>query len=268
MAEPVRPPFELSVEASATPIVAAAIHAGHEVRPEVGGRLATTAAARRREEDPFTDRLTDVAPSRIVGRRSRFECDVNRSRDACVYLEPTDAWGIEVWREQPTPTIVARSRALHDDFYDDARRALDDLVETHGGFLLLDLHSYNHRRSGPDAEPADADEHPDVNIGTGTMARERWSPFVDHFLDVLSNTELDLGDTHRQLDVRENVNFTGGHFPAWVHQTYPDTGCAIAIEIKKIFMDEWTGDLYEPVFDQIHAALHRAVMSLDLSAVF
>jgi len=45
-----------------------------------------------------------------------------------------------------------------------------------------------------------------------------------------------------KLDVRENVKFQGGNMPRWVHEHYPETGCAIAIEYKKFFMDEWEGE--------------------------
>jgi hypothetical protein len=46
----------------------------------------------------------------------------------------------------------------------------------------------------------------------------------------------------RRLDVRENIAFQGkGELTRFVHARHPDAGCAIAIEFKKFFMDEWTG---------------------------
>jgi hypothetical protein len=43
--------------------------------------------------------------------------------------------------------------------------------------------------------------------------------------------------------VRENVAFQGkGEQTRFVHARYPGRGCAIALEFKKFFMDEWTGD--------------------------
>jgi N-formylglutamate deformylase len=38
------------------PIVGTAIHAGHELRPEVAGCIALSDSQRLREEDPYTDR--------------------------------------------------------------------------------------------------------------------------------------------------------------------------------------------------------------------
>ena len=47
----------------------------------------------------------------------------------------------------------------------------------------------------------------------------------------------------RRLDVRENVAFQGkGEQTRFVHQRYPGQGCAIALEFKKFFMDEWSGE--------------------------
>ena len=46
---------------------------------------------------------------------------------------------------------------------------------------------------------------------------------------------------HR-LDVRVNVRFRGGYLCHSVVEHYRDTACALAIEFKKVFMDEWTGE--------------------------
>ena len=120
--------------------------------------------------------------------------------------------------------------------------------------VVFDLHSYNHRRQGPDALHADQQQNPEVNIGTGTMDRERWAPIVDRIINELR--EFDYHD--RQLDVRENVKFQGGHFPRWIHETFPDSVCAIAIEFKKFFMDEWTGQPDHDHLSAIGQALQQA----------
>ena len=42
--------------------------------------------------------------------------------------------------------------------------------------------------------------------------------------------------------MRENVAFQGrGEQTRFVHERYPGSGCAVALEIKKFYMDEWTG---------------------------
>src|ERR687884_306413 len=56
-------------------------------------------------------------------------------------------------------------------------------------FVVLDLHSYNHRRSGPEAPPADPAGNPEINVGTGSLDRERWGPLVDRFADDLRTVD-------------------------------------------------------------------------------
>lgn len=233
------------------PVAVAAIHAGHALRAEVAAAIALDDAARLREEDPFTERWTHVAGTRLIGLRSRFEVDLNRERDGAVYLTPADAWGLRVWRETPNDALVARSLAEYDAFYAAARQALGALQARWGRFVVLDLHSYNHRRDGAHAPPADPTANPEVNVGTGTMDRERWAPVVDRVLRDLSAADF-MG---RSLDVRENVKFRGGYFSRWVHESFPQSGCALAIEFRKFFMDEWSG---EPDPEQV-AAIGRVL---------
>src|SRR5687767_4327287 len=79
---------------SALPLVTTAIHAGHDLRPELAERIALDPLTRRREEDPYTDRIPAAGGRPIVVHRSRFEVDLNRPRHACVYRTPDEAWGL------------------------------------------------------------------------------------------------------------------------------------------------------------------------------
>jgi hypothetical protein len=219
------------------PLIATAIHDGHDVRDEVVRHLALSESERLREEDPFTEQWAQVAPTRVVGTRSRFEVDLNRPRETAVYRRPEDAWGLTVWKDNPPAEMFERSLAEYDAFYDAMRKLLQEISRQHGRFIVFDLHSYNHCRQGPDGLAADPAGNPQVNIGTGTMNRERWAPVVDTFIDTLRSFDFPGGN----LDVRENVKFFGGNWPRWIHESFPDTGVAIAIEFKKFFMKEWTG---------------------------
>lgn len=220
------------------PLVATAIHHGHALRPEIEELLLLSQPERLREEDPFTGCwAADLADTWLVGNRSRFEVDLNRPREKAVYLTPEDAWGLRVWRDAPSAAVVSRSLNQYDAFYDTAKFVLDRLVAEHRHVVVFDLHSYNHRRNGPEQPCADVTENPDVNIGTGTMNRAYWARVVDQFIHDLASGDF-LG---RRLKVGENIRFQGGHFCRWIHQHYPTSVCALAIEFKKFFMDEWTG---------------------------
>ncbi|MDQ3945087.1 MAG: N-formylglutamate amidohydrolase [Actinomycetota bacterium] len=236
----------------AGPIVACAVHAGHEVRTEVAALLALDDATRRREEDPYTGAWTALAPTRLVVHRSRFEVDLNRSRPQAVYLEPGDAWGLRCWKEPPPEQVVETSRRLHDAFYTELEAVLRGVEAGYGRFVVYDLHSYNHRRAGAGARPG---EEPEINLGTGSMDRDRWAPVADRLLADL--TAQPVGG--RRLDVRENVRFKGGYLVRWIHETFPLTGCGLAIDVKKFFMDEHTGRLDRPRWEEVGRALAATV---------
>ncbi len=239
-------------------VVTAAIHDGHAVRREVADLFALDEATLMREKDPYTAALASISETRIVGLRTRFEIDLNRPRDQAIYLTEDNAWGLKVWREPLPQGAVNRSLQEYDEFYRAVESTLEVIYELYGPFVVLDIHSYNHRREGPGGPPAPAEQNPEINIGTGSMDRDRWGPLVDKFMNDLRSFDF-LG---RRLDVRENVKFQGGYFSRWIHERFPHTGCAIAIEFKKIFMDEWTGVIDQPVFDALKAALGSTLPGL------
>jgi hypothetical protein len=221
-----------------SPVVGTAIHNGHAVRQDLLSKMALADGERLREEDPFTAETIRDLSNRIVFQRSRFEIDLNRARHEAVYLHPDQAWGLKVWREPPSGAEHAESLALHGAYYGMLQNYLRGVEAQYGSFAVLDIHSYNHRRAGPSAASMAAVDAPEINIGTISMDRTRWAPVVDAFMDFAAEFDF-LG---RRLDVRENVAFQGrGEQTRFIHERFPTTGCAIAVEFKKIFMDEWTG---------------------------
>jgi N-formylglutamate amidohydrolase len=219
-------------------LVATAVHNGHDLRPELAAVTALDDATRLREEDPYTGKIAARFANNVVVQRSRFEVDLNRERDGAVYRSPEDAWALELWQRELTEEEVSASIALYDGFYLDLASSLDQLIADHGGFVLYDIHSYNHRRRGPDALPDPQEESPLVNVGTGSLP-EKWKPVADALIESLRSHTFDGA----RLDARENVRFEGRQVARWVHDNYGDMGCALAIELKKVFMDEWTGAL-------------------------
>ncbi len=245
-----------SMQVGDGPLVATAIHEGHAVREEIEPHLLLTEADRQREEDPYTALWTELAPTRVVGLRSRFEVDLNRPRDQAVYRTAEDAWGLHVWRGALPDEIATRSLAEYDGFYAALHDLYDKLARRHGAFVVYDLHSYNHRRDGPTGEAADPTGNPQVNVGTGTMAcRDKFAGIVTRFQHDLRAFDFPGGG----LDVRENVKFFGGNHPRWAHELFPESACVIAVEFKKFFMDEWTGEADRKLVDAIGQALAATV---------
>ena len=240
------------------PIIATAIHAGHELRTEVEALTALSDAERFREEDPFTDQWLWGAETTVAVSRSRFEVDLNRPRESAVYIQPADAWGLELWKSELPPEVIDQSLAIYDDFYRDLEQLCDRAAELHPRFVVLDLHSYNHRRQGPDKPVDDPADNPEINVGTGTVDQSEWADVVAAFSNAMAIHPFDGG----HLDVRENVRFKGGHMSRWINQRYEKRGCALAVEAKKIYMDEWTGEPVEGIVVNIGEAIASAMESV------
>ena len=224
------------------PIIATAIHDGHELRSEVMQAIALDDADRLREEDPFTGESVRDVPLHIIVHRSRFEFDLNRSAEGAVYRSSEQCWGLELWKDgAPDAALVGRSLEIHAEYYRMLGHLLDRIAARHNRFLLIDVHSYNHRRDRPGAPPTQQSQAPDINIGTFSMPRDEW----EFLIDPLMNAMREFDFNGRRLDVRENVAFQGkGEQTRFVHQGYPGRGCAIALEFKKFYMDEWNGTPY------------------------
>jgi hypothetical protein len=87
------------------------------------------------------------------------------------------------------------------------------------------------------------------------MDRKRWAPVVRAFSQSLQSTGL---------DARENVAFEGrGEQTRFIHSRFPDSGCAIAIEFKKTFMDEWSGEPDRGAIARFQYALTAAVPAVE-----
>jgi len=222
------------------PVVATAIHDGHGLRPEIAARMALADADRLREEDPFTGAAIRGVPCHVVVHRSRFEFDLNRDAANAVYATPEQSWGLMVWRGGVLePGLAQASLALHAGYYRMLGQLLDEVAARHRRFVLLDVHSYNHRRDGPGAAPTAQADAPDINIGTFSMPRAEWAWLLDPLMEAMRGFDFN----GRRLDVRENVAFEGrGEQTRFVHDRYPGRACAIALEFKKFFMDEWSGE--------------------------
>ena len=244
------------------PVIATAIHDGHELRPSVAAAMHLPDADRLREEDPFTGQAVVGVPTHVVVHRSRFEFDLNRAAETAVYRTPEQSWGLRVWRGDPDDALVADSLAIHTAYYRMLGALLDGIAEEHGRFVLIDVHSYNHRRNGPDGDAMPQEDAPDINIGTFSMPRAEWAFLLDPLMEAMRGFDFN----GRTLDVRENVAFQGkGEQTRFVHERYPGVGCAIALEFKKFFMDEWTGEPDPAELDAMRAFItHSAKVAAEL----
>lgn len=242
-----------------SPIVCTAIHNGHDVSKEVLKNLAVFEETRLMEEDPYTERFTKFSSNTIIARTSRFEVDLNRSKEKCIYMKSEDAWGLKTRKEVPSDLEISQSLEKYHQFYTSVNNRFTQLENKFGKFFVYDIHSYNHHRKGSDADFDDPKLNPEIIIGINNMS-EKWFPLVDKIQNKLTSFDY-FG---RSLDARINVKFTGGHFSRWIHNNFPDSACCIAIEFKKIWMDEWTGDIYEDKLNKLIQALNSTHTLIEL----
>ncbi|MDH5833472.1 N-formylglutamate amidohydrolase [Luteimonas kalidii] len=253
---PIRREDEWDMTLADGPVVATAIHDGHAIRPSLRPLLALGDADRLREEDPLTGLLTDVGDVRLRVPVSRFEVDLNRPRDGAVYARPEDCWGLQVWSSPLPEREIARSLQRWDRFYAMVTELLDTLLERWDAILLIDLHSYNHRRDGAGGDVAPQAGNPDIELGLTTADPSRWRAVTERFAQALRAMPI----RGRAPDVRANVRFpTGGHFPEWIFARWGSRVCTISPEYKKIFMDEWTGTADITAVRDLQRGLRSAV---------
>ncbi|MBY4675099.1 flavohemoglobin expression-modulating QEGLA motif protein [Marinobacterium arenosum] len=227
------------------PHICTAVHDGSRLREELVPRCLLSEQERYFEEDPYTGELIGSMPITLVSHDSRYEYDLNRPLSRAVYQR---AWGKEVWHKRPTSAQLARSYDKHRRFY----RILDALIEQlqnrFGSCLVFDLHSYNHVRIGEGA--------PTFNIGTEQIDMDRWERVVKRFGQQLAGIRL----PNVQVDCAYNKVFWGrGYMIAHVNSRFENT-LVLPVEVKKVFMDELSGEPYPLVLNELKDGMKQALV--------
>ena len=237
------------------PILAFAIHNGHYLPEELLQGCGISEDTRLREEDPYTSIFAETFPNRIVVQTSRFAVDLNRSPEKAVYQKPEDAWGLQV-RKHPVPEKLNEMLIkAYEALYRTAHYQIERLLHNNPKLIILDLHSYNHRRGGPNADPDPQNENPDIILGRNNLPESKYQTIEKLRLLIDNKPCVDS-----KLDCRCDVKFSGGYFSRWINSTFGDKVICVAVEFKKIFMDEWTGELNLSACLQLKEIFHNAVL--------
>lgn len=234
-----------------TPALAVAIHAGHNVRTELLPLMQIPEKDRLFEEDPATDRMIRGCANAVWGLDSRAEYDLNRPAGKAVPLTAEQFWGVQVYREVPTRDMIRRSLEKHEEFYRFIGSCIRVLLERFGFCVVYDIHSYNLSRQVEKG----ISNPPVFNLGTALLDRQRWDERIDAWLDGLGRIEI----PGVAVTAEENRVFTGsGELCRRLTGWDPDI-LVLPTEIAKVYMDERTGALHDPVIDAIGRGLRRAI---------
>jgi uncharacterized protein (TIGR02421 family) len=243
--------FAIKIDSYA-PSVCMAIHAGHNFRRELLSKCALDDDERLYEEDPHTCQMIQAMPITVVANDSRYEYDLNRPIATCIYNK---VWDKTVWKRKLTKKESQASIEKHQRFY----RVLDVLTTTierrFGAALIFDIHSYNYLGLEERVTPT-------FNIGTEQLDRERWKDTIELALNRLG--EITLPNLPVVAD--ENIVFSGrGYLASHINARLQNT-LVLPLEIKKIFMDELSGEIYPLVMQELVHQFKDSIV--DISTFF
>ncbi len=229
------------------PYLCTAIHAGSRLRENLVENCSLSAKERLQEEDPYTDQLVEYCPITVTALDSRYEYDLNRPPKECIHEV---AWEKQVWISPLSEEQTQESQDKHAQFYRVLEVLIQEIVKRSGGCLVVDVHSYNWQiRSYPSA--------PVFNIGTSQLKIGKWGPLLKTLHAGLSAITIPNLDT----TVGQDVVFQGrGYQATFVKETFPKVPL-IPLEIKKIFMDELSGEAFPLVVEALQVGLNKAILS-------
>ena len=227
------------------PALCAAIHNGGKLRSELLDNCLLSQPERYYEEDPFTGSFIEQQPITLIAHDSRYEYDLNRITAECVY---ETAWGKDVWREPLSKNAIAASKAKHAQFYRIVSAVVEALAEDFGQCIVYDNHSYNYRRH-------ERTDLPVFNLGTTSVKSEYWRPVIDGWLEALNGLSIEGVD----VTAAENDIFYGrGYLAGHCHGRY-DNVLVLATEVKKVFMNELTGEADPLVLPSLQEIYNQTV---------
>ncbi|GJM61570.1 MULTISPECIES: flavohemoglobin expression-modulating QEGLA motif protein [Persicobacter] len=225
------------------PVVCAAIHNGHRLRPALEENCLLTDKERLYEEDPHTATFIQSMPITLIGNDSRYEYDLNRGVENCVY---ESAWGKEVWKTPLTEAEKALSLEKHQRFYQVVKALISKLEKMFQAVIVYDLHSYNYKRH---------DQSFLFNIGIENLDIPRYNRQITHWKNAL----MRMKSSRLIPDVSVNHIFYGrGELLRFVREHFNNT-LVMATEVKKIFMNEDTGQPYPKVIQALAKGFKEAI---------
>lgn len=238
--------FRISIN-EYVPYVCTAIHDGSAFRDELKIKSALSDFDRWYEEDPYTGAFISAMPIKVIGLDSRFEYDLNRNPQSCVYEE---AWGKKVWKKPLSSSEKQRSKSKHAQYYKVIHALVEKLEALFGACLVYDIHSYNHRRWD---RPV-----PVFNIGTEKIDQERFAASAEAWRKELSRIELP-----NNIEVTAKINdvfFGRGYNLEYITSNFKNT-LVLATEVSKIYCNEENGEPYPEVIKALTGKLKRAFLT-------
>lgn len=235
--------FQISIS-EYVPYVCTAIHEGHQLRDELKEKIIHSDYERWYEEDPGTADFIESFPIQLIGLDSRFEYDLNRGPENAVY---EDAWGKPVWKKPLSNQEKELSLQKHKNFYRVVHTLAEELEKKYNACLFYDIHSYNYKRWERVT--------PVFNIGCKNVDQKKYGSIIRDWKNELSKIELPHVESVSAIN---DVFFGNGYLLKYVTSNF-DYSLVLATEVKKVFCDELTGEMYPAVVRSIHEGFKKAI---------
>lgn len=228
------------------PFCCTAIHSGSQLRKELIKKIALNEYQRWYEEDPCTDDFIVSLPITIIGLDSRYEYDLNRDPDNCIYHE---AWGKQVWNKPLTSQEIKLSKQKYEDYYKVLHALITKLESLFGGCLVYDIHSYNYKRWERNV--------PLFNLGTERIDTDNYAQTIENWKKELGGITL---SNIENKTATNDVFFGNGYNLVYITKHFSQT-LVLATEIKKVYCDELTGDIYPRIVRSLQQKLKNAILN-------
>ena len=240
--------FHAEVEAGAftvkideySPFVCTAIHNGHHLRDDLQKNCRLTDEERRLAEAPYTADMLSSFPIVLTGNDSRFEYDLNRPKAHSTHYKTA-------WTKPLTTKQRNESHAKHQSFYNVLSALVARLEKQFKNSIVFDVHSFNYQQIEADT--------PTFNIGTSQIDIERWGTACQNFEKQLSKIEL---PNIAVRAARDEVFQGRGYLIAHINAHFDHT-LVLPFEVKKVFMDETSGELYPLVLEELRGGVKQAI---------
>ncbi len=222
-----------------------ALHNGSRVRPGLHEAMEVDQEERFREEDPFTDAFLREFPFRLVARDSRFEYDLNWEIEKCIYPRDKKKWGLQIWKRSLTSEEIDVTYDKYKEFHALMDLVINHILDHYPHAVVFDIHSFCYRRN--EEMRWWEDNRPEINLGTQYINRDHFSTLINLFLEEVSGITVE----GHFLRVAENELFPGGYLTRKYAVSHNRQVLVLAIEYKKVFMNELTGELYPQILETL-----------------
>ncbi len=229
------------------PMLCTAIHDGHHMFNWLKENCLLNEQERLQEEDPHTAVLLKDMGMVVQAMDSRYMYDLNRQPGEALYEV---AWDKPVWKKPLADNERKVLLKRHSLYYQLLSEIVETLLARYDRCLLIDLHSYNGHRQRKGA--------PLFNIGTHFIDTEEFGGALSCLLEQLAQIRLDGVDCSVACD---DVFSGKGYQAEFLHTHYPRCLC-ISLEIKKVFMDEITGETDQRKLTALQTQLGAALGKL------